>query len=255
MTPVRTFDRTLLGLFARAALAAFAASALWVTPAAAGSAVLEAMIDIHRLSSSPGLGSWEGGPDRAEAAPQGSPSPRWTMVAGANAAESACAPLLRHSFTPIQGGNAHSLCRYQGKVLLVVNTASQCGFTYQYEGLEALYRKYRDKGLVVVGFPSNDFGGQEPGTNKEIAEFCRTKYGVQFPMYEKVSVTRLDDNPLYADLAAKTGAKPRWNFHKYLIDRSGERVQSYASAVEPGSREFEGAIERLLAERPATRRS
>jgi glutathione peroxidase len=240
-----------LGPFALATLAAFA---LWATPAAAHSASLEAMIDIHRLSSSPGLGPWDGYPDPTEAGPrQPTPHP-WTQAAGTNAAEGACAPLLRHSFTPIQGGNPHSLCRYQGKVLLVVNTASQCGFTYQYEGLEALYRKYRDKGLVVVGFPSNDFGGQEPGTNKDIAEFCRTKYGVQFPMYEKVAVARLDDNALYADLAVKTGAKPRWNFHKYLIDRSGERVQSYASGVEPDSRELVRAIERLLAERPATNR-
>jgi glutathione peroxidase len=251
MFPMRTIGNAPLGPFALATLAAFA---LWATPAAAQSASLEAMIDIHRLTSSPGLGPWDGYPGPTEAEPR-RPAPHpWTQAAATNAAESACAPLLRHSFTPIQGGNAHSLCRYQGKVLLVVNTASQCGFTYQYEGLEALYRKYRDKGLVVVGFPSNDFGGQEPGTNKDIAEFCRTKYGVQFPMYEKVSVTRLDDNALYADLAVKTGAKPRWNFHKYLIDRSGDRVQSYASSVEPDSRELVRAIERLLAERPATNR-
>ena len=138
--------------------------------------------------------------------------------------------------------------------MLVVNTASECGFTYQYEGLEALYRKYRERGLVVVGFPSNDFGGQEPGTNQQIATFCRTKYGVQFPMYEKASVTRLDDNALYADLQAKTGEKPRWNFHKYLIDRQGNPVLSFASRVEPASRDLVGAIERLLAEPvPATR--
>jgi glutathione peroxidase len=228
---------------------------LWAAPAAAAPAALDAMIDAHRLSS-PSFGTLEPAhPHGAEATPQRHAPLRWRHMAGPGAAEGACPPLLRHAFTPIQGGAAHSLCQYQGKVLLVVNTASQCGFTYQFEGLEALYRKYRDKGLVVVGFPSNDFGGQEPGSNMQIAEFCRTKYGVQFPMYEKVSVTRLDDNPLYADLAAKTGAKPRWNFHKYLIDRNGERVQSYASAVEPDSREFVGAIERLLAERTAANRS
>jgi len=252
MYRVRTIGIAPPGPFALALLAAFA---LWTTPAAAGSASLEALIDAHRLSSSTGLVPWTGNPDPADAAPW-QPAPlHWAQAAGANAAQGACAPLLRHSFTLIQGGDPHSLCRYQGKVLLVVNTASQCGFTYQYEGLEALHRKYRDKGLVVVGFPSNDFGGQEPGTNKDIAEFCRTKYGVQFPMYEKVAVARLDDNALYADLAAKTGARPRWNFHKYLIDRSGERVQSYASSVEPDSRELVGAIERLLAERPAAHRS
>ena len=147
------------------------------------------------------------------------------------------------------------MCQYQGKVLLVVNTASQCGFTYQYEGLEALYRKYKDRGLVVVGFPSNDFGGQEPGTNKDIAEFCRTKYGVQFPMFEKQSVTSLADNAFYAELAAKTGDKPRWNFHKYLVDRQGQRVQSFASTVEPGNRDLVGTIERLLAERAPANRS
>jgi glutathione peroxidase len=180
---------------------------------------------------------------------------RLMHVAGEGVADAACPVLLRHDFTPVQGGSTHSLCRYHGKVLLVVNTASQCGFTYQYEGLEALYRKYRDKGLVVVGFPSNDFGGQEPGTNKDIAEFCRTKYGVQFPMYEKSSVTRIADNAFYADLLAKTGEKPRWNFHKYLVDRHGTKVRSFASGVEPDSREVVAAIEQLLAERPPANRS
>jgi glutathione peroxidase len=179
----------------------------------------------------------------------------WIRVAGEARPADGCPALLRHAFTPIQGGPPQSLCQYQGKVVLVVNTASQCGFTYQYEGLEALYRKYRDRGLVVVGFPSNDFGGQEPGANKEIAEFCRTKYGVQFPMFEKLSVTSLADNALYAALHAKTGDKPRWNFHKYLIDRQGARVESFASGVEPGSRELVGAIERLLAERAPANRS
>src|SRR3954470_15406709 len=96
-----------------------------------------------------------------------------------------CPALLDHTFNRLQTGQSESLCQYQGKVVLVVNTASYCAYTGQYEGLEALYRKYKDRGLVVLGFPSNDFGGQEPGTNTEIAEFCRLTYGVQFPMFEK----------------------------------------------------------------------
>ena len=164
--------------------------------------------------------------------------------------QSACPALLRHSFTPIQGGAPQSLCQYHGKVLLVVNTASQCGYTPQYEGLEVLFRKFRERGLVVIGFPSNDFGGQEPGTNKEIAEFCRTVYGVQFPMYEKQAAGKLADNALYGELITRTGQTPKWNFHKYVIDRTGARVTSFKSDTEPDSRELVGLIERLLAERP-----
>jgi glutathione peroxidase len=215
---------------------------VWATSASAG-------IDAHGMA-----GPLAGDPAVASTPAQRLSPALQTMVAEAAAPPAACPPLLRHAFAPIQGGPPQSLCRYAGSVLLVVNTASQCGFTYQYEGLESLHRRFRGKGLVVVGFPSNDFGGQEPGSNREIAEFCRTKYGVQFPMYEKASVTRLDENPLYAELAARTGAKPRWNFHKYLIDRTGERVQSFASDVEPASPELVRAIERLLAApRPALR--
>ena len=181
-------------------------------------------------------------------------APESFVQAAGSAASSArtdCPALLRHEFTPIRGGAPESLCRYAGSVLVIVNTASQCGYTPQYEGLEALYRKYRSRGLVVVGFPSNDFGGQEPDTNAEIAEFCRTVYGVQFPMYEK-SAAGLKTNPLYADLAAATRASPRWNFHKYVVDRSGRQVASFVSDVEPGDREFVRLIERLLAE-PASK--
>ena len=157
-----------------------------------------------------------------------------------------CPPLLRHTFNQLQTGQSQSLCQYEGKVLLIVNTASKCGYTPQYDGLEALYRKYKDRGLVVIGFPSNDFGGQEPGTNKEIAEFCRTTYGVQFPLYEKTTVTELGHNPLYLDLVRSTGQKPKWNFHKYLVDRNGKAVASYVSDVEPQSRELVARIELLL---------
>jgi glutathione peroxidase len=135
-------------------------------------------------------------------------------------------------------------------VLLVVNTASYCGYTHQYEGLEAMYRKYKDRGLVVVGFPSNDFGKQEPGTNSEIAEFCRLTYGVQFPMFEKSSVSDLKSNPLFADLAARTGKTPQWNFHKYVIDRTGAPVASFTSQVEPTDKALVTLIEKLLAETP-----
>ena len=173
-----------------------------------------------------------------------------TIVAASSSLARAqgCPELLKHTFTPIQGGEPRTLCDYRGKVLLVVNTASQCGYTPQYEGLEALYRRYKERGLVVVGFPSNDFGGQEPGGNKEIAEFCRTVYGVQFPMFEKQTAAKLAMNPLYRDLIARTGEAPKWNFHKYVVDRAGTRVASFGSAVKPDARELVGLIERLLAE-------
>jgi glutathione peroxidase len=164
----------------------------------------------------------------------------------AHAQSAACPPLLRHTFNQLQTGEAQSLCRYQGKVLLIVNTASKCGYTPQYEGLEALYRKYKDRGLVVIGFPSNDFGGQEPGSNKEIAEFCRTTYGVQFPLYEKTTVTELSRNPLYMELAAATGQAPKWNFHKYVVDRNGKPVAAFVSDVTPDARELVTLIEELL---------
>ena len=167
------------------------------------------------------------------------------------AAAAACPPLLQHSFNRLQTGKPQSLCDYRGKVLVIVNTASYCGYTSQYEGLEALYRKYKDRGLVVVGFPSNDYGSQEPGSNKEIAEFCRTTYGVEFPMFEKASVSRLDAQPLYSALAAATGQTPKWNFHKYIVDRSGREILSFASDVTPNQTAFVASIERLLAEKPA----
>jgi len=205
-----------------------------------------------------------GGPHPAASAPENVvppslPAQDVPAAAGAAAldpvalapASAECPALLRHTFNRLQTGEPQSLCQFQGKVLLIVNTASYCGYTKQYEGLEAMYRKYRDRGLVVVGFPSNEFGGQEPGSNKEIAEFCRTTYGVEFPMFEKSSVTAIDSNPLYSDLKAKTGSVPRWNFHKYVVDRTGTRITSFASDVAPDARNFVDLIERLLAEKPA----
>jgi len=130
--------------------------------------------------------------------------------------------------------------------LLVVNTASYCGFTGQYEGLEALHAKYASKGLVVLGFPSNDFGNQEPGDSKQIADFCFNTYGVKFPMFAKSVVTGKEVNPLYAELARISGTPPKWNFHKYLIDRSGKLVGSYPSRVAPDDRRLLGDIEKAL---------
>ena len=155
----------------------------------------------------------------------------------------ACPSLLDRKMDTIHD-KSQSLCDYAGKVVLVVNTASQCGYTPQYEGLEALYRKYRDRGLVVLGFPSNDFGGQEPGSNQEIATFCVNQYAIDFPMFAK---TELKKNPLYADLAKATGAAPRWNFHKYLVDRSGRQVLSFDTRVAPNDPKLVKDIERLLA--------
>jgi glutathione peroxidase len=156
----------------------------------------------------------------------------------------ACPSLLDRSVQTLDDHN-QSLCQYAGKVLLVVNTASQCGYTPQYEGLEALYRQYKAKGLVVLGFPMNDFGGQEPGSNKEISTFCVNEYAIDFPMFAK---TELKKNPLYADLVKSTGEAPKWNFHKYLVDRSGRRVQSFGTKVEPNDPKLIGTIERLLEE-------
>ena len=163
----------------------------------------------------------------------------------ATTAFAACPPLLDHTL-PSLLDQPTSLCQFRGKVVLVVNTASQCGFTPQYEGLEALYRRYRGKGLVVLGFPANDFGAQEPGNNREIAKFCEANYGVSFPMFAKTSVIAAKANPFYAMLARKTGQSPHWNFHKYLIDRNGEQVLSFDTEVEPSDRRLVAAIDRLL---------
>jgi glutathione peroxidase len=157
-----------------------------------------------------------------------------------------CPTLLRHSF-PSLADQDTPLCSFQGRVLLVVNTATYCGYTPQYEGLEALYRRYREKGLVVLGFPANDFGAQEPGSNGDIAKFCELNYGVSFPMFAKSGVAAGNANPFYAALAAKTGERPQWNFHKYLIDRSGDKVLSFRSGVAPEDRKLTEAIERMLA--------
>jgi len=157
-----------------------------------------------------------------------------------------CPTVLKHTFNRLQDEKPQNLCQYAGKVVLVVNTASYCGFTGQYEGLEALYAKYQSKGLVILGFPSNDFGKQEPGSNKEIAEFCFNTYAVKFPMFAKTVVSGAERNPLFAQLAQATGTAPKWNFYKYLIDRNGKIIDSYSSMTSPSSRSLVGDIEGLL---------
>ena len=154
-------------------------------------------------------------------------------------------------FPAIEGGTL-ALSAFTGRVLLVVNTASFCGYTYQYEGLQALYVKYKDQGLVVAGFPANNFGEQEPGSNAEIGAFCKSKFGVTFPMFSKISVAGRDKAPLYQFLTdktvnPKTGGEIPWNFTKYLVDRNGRVLARFDAPVEPGSKELTSAIEGALA--------
>ncbi|MCD6078468.1 MAG: putative glutathione peroxidase [Ramlibacter sp.] len=163
-------------------------------------------------------------------------------------ADAACPALLRHTFPRLQDEKPQSLCQYQGKVLLVVNTASFCGFTYQYEGLEKLHARYKDRGFVVLGFPSNDFA-QEKGSNKEIADFCENTFGVKFPMFGKTAVRGSDANALFKELAAQTGRAPLWNFHKYLIGRDGKVVANYASLTKPDDAALVKVLEQQLAAR------
>ena len=161
-----------------------------------------------------------------------------------------CSKTLSHTFLRLQDEAPQNLCQYQGKVVLIVNTASYCGFTSQYDGLEKLYSQYKDKGLVILGFPSNDFGKQEPGSNKEIADFCHNTYGVKFPMFAKSSVTGPNANPLFKQLIEKTGTKPRWNFYKYLVDRQGNVIDAYSSMTSPTSTKLVAQVEKLLQEKP-----
>lgn len=160
-------------------------------------------------------------------------------------AVAACPALLDHRMKTLKGEPA-DLCAHAGKAVVFVNTASYCGFTGQYEGLEALYQKHKDRGLVVVGVPSNDFGRQEPGSNAEVADFCERTFKVRFPMLEKSVVSGPDAIPLYRGLAAKAGGPPRWNFHKVVLDRRGEPVGAFPSAVTPQDPKFVAAVEKAL---------
>ena len=180
---------------------------------------------------------------------------RWLLLTAllASAAPAwACPELLNTQLRPLAGAGSVDLCeRYAGQVLLVVNTASKCGFTPQYDGLEQLYARYKQRGFAVLGFPSNDFLGQEPGSEADIQEFCRLTYGVQFPMFEKVHVKEGNAHPFYRQLAAESGGRyPGWNFHKYLIDRDGKVVADFPSKVKPDDAALVAKIEQLLDAQP-----
>jgi glutathione peroxidase len=144
-------------------------------------------------------------------------------------------------------GKAEKLDAYKGKVALVVNTASECGYTPQYEGLEKLYEEMSSKNFVVLGFPSNEFGKQEPGSAEDIRAFCQKNYGVTFPMFEKVETKGAGAAPLYKILSAKGGGEPKWNFHKYLVGKNGQVIKGYSSKVAPDDGELRKDIEAALA--------
>nr|WP_256222889.1 glutathione peroxidase [Variovorax sp. PDC80] len=182
-------------------------------------------------------------------APAFAQQPAAPAPAAAPQAAAGCPAILQHTFPRLQDEKPQSLCQYSGKVVLVVNTASFCGFTPQYKGLEALDSKYRARGLVVLGFPSNDFA-QESASNKEIADFCESTFGVKFPMFGKSSVRGSDANPLFKQLAQASGTTPKWNFYKYLIGRDGKVVQAWSSMTAPDENAFIAIIEKQLAANP-----
>ena len=155
--------------------------------------------------------------------------------------------LLDQNFRKLAGTETVNLCdAYSGKVLLVVNTASKCGYTPQYEGLEKLHEKYEKQGFAVLGFPSNDFMGQEPGTEEEIQDFCRLTYGVKFPMFEKTTVKKADAHPFFKQLAEASGTYPTWNFHKFLIGRDGKLIKQFSPSTKPFDPEVVATIEQAI---------
>ncbi|MDR6674802.1 glutathione peroxidase [Xanthomonas sp. 1678] len=175
------------------------------------------------------------------------------LAAAGTVGSALAASLLDLDYRPLAGKDKVNLNKtYGGKVLLVVNTASKCGFTPQYDGLEQLQQRYAAQGFSVLGFPSNDFKGQEPGSEKQIQEFCTLTYGVKFPMFEKVHVLGAEATPLYKQLTQATGVAPGWNFHKYLIARDGRVVAQFPSKVAPDDAALRAAIERELKAQPAS---
>ncbi len=158
-----------------------------------------------------------------------------------------CPVTLNHTVRFLNDDQQVNLCKeYAGKVILVVNTASKCAFTDQYEGLEALYDKYKERGFAVLGFPSNDFANQEPGTEKQVQEFCRLTYGVKFPMFNKTRVRKGQADDVFRTLGDLSGTYPRWNFYKYLLDQDGNIVGTYSSFTNPQSSSITNIIESLL---------
>lgn len=171
-----------------------------------------------------------------------------TKPAAASNSAAECPSVLRYTADRLQDEKPQNLCQYAGQVVLVVNTASFCGFTPQYKSLEALFDKYKDKGLVVLGFPSNDFA-QEPANNQKIADFCENTYGVKFPMFSKTTVRGSDASPLFKQLTKITDTAPKWNFYKYLISRDGKQVKSFNSTTDPMDKAFLAEVEKLLVPR------
>lgn len=170
------------------------------------------------------------------------------LFSGAQAGDKTPREKTMHDFVlPAIDGGEMSLAQFKGKTILLVNTASYCGFTKQYDGLQALWEEKRDAGLVVLGVPSNDFGRQEPGGKDQIKEFCEVNFAIDFPMSDKLVVKGANAHPLYQWLKAETGAAPRWNFYKFLIDGKGRPIDSYSSMTKPQSKKLRRAIEASLA--------
>jgi glutathione peroxidase len=169
-----------------------------------------------------------------------------TQQTSTKSAQNSCPTILQQNVARLQDEKPMSLCQYSGQVVLVVNTASYCGFTPQYKGLEALYDRYKSSGLVVLGFPSNDFS-QEPDSNGKIADFCENTFGVKFPMFTKTSVQGAQVSPLFKQLAERTHTAPKWNFYKYLISKDGQTIKSYSSMTNPEDKGFINEIEKQLA--------
>lgn len=178
-----------------------------------------------------------------------SPAAQAAAMTAPATSKATCPTLLNNTFPRLQDDKPESLCQYAGKVILVVNTASYCGFTPQYKGLEALYRTYGKQGLVMLGFPSNDFH-QEMDDSAKIATFCKDTYNVQFPMFAPSHVTEPKPNALYEQLIRATGDQPKWNFYKYLIGRDGKVVGVYSSLVTPENKDFVAKIRTLIAQKP-----
>lgn len=163
------------------------------------------------------------------------------------ATDNGCPAALNFTLRMLGSPDPVNLCEtYKGKVVVVVNTASKCGFTPQFEGLEKLYNDYKDRGLVVLGFPSNDFANQDPGSEEEIKQFCRLTYGVKFPMFEKTHAAKSTASPLYQTLGDMAGEYPQWNFHKYVLNTKGELVGSFSSFVTPQNDKLVKLIEENL---------